>query len=155
MEKPLLWYVSKAFFVISWRGFVIWLSQFRRTRQCQPSCLAEPDNFSLQAKEVSYQHLFYCGVRSQSCPCPCWIWEGRKRARCFLYLLYLYAPSLPCPGRVEKENQPIFTDPNTPISDSANHAKLVGPQTLNWLCDIWHGTIVREFCIKENRPSHK
>ena len=28
------------------------LSQLRRTRQCQPSCLAETDSFSLQAGEV-------------------------------------------------------------------------------------------------------
>ena len=29
------------FFVTSWSGFVIWLSQFRWTRQCQSSCIAD------------------------------------------------------------------------------------------------------------------
>ena len=75
--------------VISWSGFVIWLSQFRSLDNDNQAALLK----LLQAREVLFQHLINCVVSSQSYLHPGRIWEGRERARCFLYLLYLYGRS--------------------------------------------------------------
>ena len=155
MEKPLLWYVCQ----VAWLtllAFRYQLGRFRDLTFTIPPYHSLLSSFCYKLGRFRHRVLGICAVSSQSCLQP-WQNLGRKGESQMLPipLIPICAPSLPCPGRVEKENQPIFTDPNTPISDSANHAKLVGPQTLNWLCDIWHGTIVREFYIKENRPSHK